>query len=340
MVRRKSENPWKVRLVPPPDPPTLPSEEVSVAPTTLKVYGALVMAARSRKDGTDSALRVWHVGRQLNSKESGGSGVVSVLAVRKTCERIGWVFSRRHFRRMLADGEGLLWHQVSSNGEPVLRLVGLTNLACSLGIERIDWRPAEVPAERIRKLKAWRAAGYGAWLAGKSKHAPTISRSKQRQVISVPERTQRTYTTTEPSIRTETNFGIENRLATWEVLANEILFGRGHGFRWFDGRLARQLPNTYHVSFDLSPRGLCRKVAKQLRAGLLELPNSSSFLQADSRRYCRLFFITVKGAQKAVRRYSRDMPNGMPAAWDTSPAEVFGRVGWTRTGAVTWEVVR
>ena len=210
----------------------------------------------------------------------------------------------------------------------MLRLVGLTNLACSLGLERIDWRPAEVPAERISKLKNWRAASYAAWLAGKSKHAPTISRSKQRQVIEVPERTQRTYTTTEPSIRTERNFGIENRLATWEVLANEILFGRGHGFRWFDGRLARQLPNTYHVSFDLSPRGMCRKVAKQLRAGLFELPQSSCLLQqADSRRNCRLFFITVKGAQKVVRRYSREVPNGMPVAWDTSPSEVFGRVG-------------
>ena len=60
------------------------------------------MAARSRKDGTDSALRVWHAGRQLNFKESASSGVVKVLAVRKACERIGWVFSRRHFRRMLA----------------------------------------------------------------------------------------------------------------------------------------------------------------------------------------------------------------------------------------------
>lgn len=297
------------------------------------------MVARARKDGTDSALRVWHVGRQLNS-QSGGSGVVSVFDVRTACERVGWVVSGRHWRRMLTDGEGLLWHQVSSNGKQVLRLVGLTNLAYSLGIERIDWRPAEVPAERIGKLKSWRAASYAAWLAGKSKHAPTIARATQRQVISVPERTQRTYTITEPSLRAEKNYGIENRLATLEVLANEILFGRGHGFRWFDGRLARQLPNTYHVSFDLSPRGMCRKVAKRFRAGLLELPNSSSFLQADSRRYRRLFFITVKGAQKAIRRYSRDIPNGMPAAWDTSPAEVFGRVGWARSGAVTWDIVR
>ena len=85
---------------------------------------------------------------------------------------------------------------------------------------------------------------------------------------------------------------------------------------------------------------MCRKVAKRFRAGLLEIPNSSCFLQADSRRYRRLFFITVKGAQKAVRRYSREVPNGMPAtALGTRPAEVFGRVGWTRSGAVTWEIV-
>ena len=297
------------------------------------------MAARARKDGTDSALRVWHVGRQRNS-QSGGSGVVSIFAVRMACERLGWVVSSRHWRRMLADGEGLLWHQVNSNGKQVLRLVGLANLTYRLGIERIDWRPAEVPADRIGKLKTWRAASYAAWLAGKSKQAPTIARATQRQVISVPERTQRTYTTAEPSIRAETNFGIENRLATLEVLTNEILFDRGHGFRWFDGRLARQLPNTYHVSFDLLPRGMCRKVAKRFRAGLLELPKSSSLLVADSRRYRRLFFITVKGAQKAIRRYSRELPNGMPAAFDTSPAEVFGRVGWTRTGAVTWDIVR
>ena len=186
---------WQVRLA-------KASEELSSEQTTLKVYGGLVMAARARKDGTDSALRVWHVGRQLNS-QSGGSGVVSVFDVRVACERMGWVVSQRHWRRLLADGDGLLWYQVSSNGKQVLRLVGLANLTYRLGIERIDWRPVEVPADRVGKLKSWRAAGYAAWLAGKSKHAPTIARVTQRQVTEVPERTQRTYTTTEPSIRAE-----------------------------------------------------------------------------------------------------------------------------------------
>ena len=200
---------------------------------TLKVYPSLVMTTRARKDGTDSAIRIWHIARQM-SAVAGGSGTVSVEQTRRKCDRSGWVVSDRHWRRMLNDGDGLLWQQVVSKGQPMLRLVGITRLACALGLTNMDWCPILVPANRLRRLKTWRAACYAAWHGGRSKKTAPISRQVQREILKVPERTQRSYTSEEDGLIADNNFALSE-----DKLGREALADKHSLWPWPYIRLAR-----------------------------------------------------------------------------------------------------
>ena len=68
---------------------------------------------------------------------------------------------------MLTAGDGVLWDRVKSDGVPVLRLAGLLRVAPALGVTDADWKPVLIPADRVRKLKKWRAACFTAWHAGR-----------------------------------------------------------------------------------------------------------------------------------------------------------------------------
>ena len=305
----------------------------------LKVYPALVLTALARKDGSDSALRIWHIARQLSTAEHDGAGVVSLADVRDRCERAGLAVSDHHWRRMLTAGDGVLWDRVKSDGVPVLRLAGLLRVALALGVTDADWKPVLIPADRVRKLKKWRAACFTAWHAGRRGDGP-MARATQEYLLSVPERTQRHYCAAESAMTQQSNYAVEKVKATKERIADVNLFGNGGAFTWFDGRLARQMPNTSRVMFDTTRRGMCWKLDARLTDGLLKKPDLfSSLLPTGSSDIWRKYYRDRKSAERAIRRHSKQA-NGMPSAFAGLPGRLFAESAKAYSGAQIWEVIQ
>ena len=271
--------------------------------------------------------------------EYGGTGVVPLATVRDRCARVGWVVSDRHWRRMLVDGEGVLWERVESGGVPVLRLAGLLRVAPALGVTDADWRPVLIPVDRVRKLGKWRAACFAAWHAGRRGDGP-MARATQEDLLSVPERTQRHYCATESAIDQQSNYAVEKVKANKERLAEVNLFGNGGAFTWFDGRLARQKPNTSRVMFDTARRGMCRKLDATLTDGLLEQPDLfNSSLPAGSNEIWRQYYRDRKSAERAIRRHTK-RANGVPSAFSGLPGRLFAQHSEAASGAQIWDVIQ
>ena len=289
-----------------------PSCDQQRASQSVKIYGSLCTAAISQRH--DSALRLWHLARMIDSP---GSGVVDYTVLMDVIGRYIST-SARHIRRLVAEAEALGWLEKVQrrNGEHVVLITSLERLSLSLGVS--PSQGALIPAQQLRKLKAWRGAAWAAFLAGRSgRRERPISRRVLEKLSGVDARSQLNYERASKVIRSRRNIAI-TRLSSDKLDGVIDVEGRS-AFpvgRW----LGWQLPNSYSVRVDLAPRGMARKVCKRLSEGLLQ--NAAT----DSAQRQRLFYSDPRSGDRAMRRADRTV------------AEVYAfSGGHTEQGSSAWE---
>ena len=310
--------------------PEQTQQQAPDAEQTIKIYGSLAIAARARKQ--DSALRVWHVGRHI---DAAGEGIVEVADVRKLAR--AWLgLTRRQLRRLLVNGDGVLWQRVRDRrGRDVLRLASLQCVAVALGAEFVS-TPVKVPASVLGKLKTWRAACWAAWLEGRpGRHGP-MTRAKQAAVSGLPERTQREYEQAGGVVSVQRNIAVSTMPYSPELVnylrcdgGRPGAFRVGHNIGW-------TLPNSYSTEYERAKRGMTKRVNKVLSDGLLNYGDTGSRRQ-------RLFWGDANNAESAIKRMAKDTP-GQPSG-DAMPGELYarriaGREFNSRAGAAAWAVIQ
>ena len=310
--------------------PEHPQQRAPDVEQNIKVYGSLALAARARR--LDSAMRLWHVARHI---DTAGEGVVEVADVRALA-RDWFGLTRRQLRRLLAKGDGVLWQRVRDRrGRDVLRLAGLERVAITLGAEFVS-TPVKVPVSVLGKLKTWRAACWAAWLEGRpGRHGP-MTRAKLLAVSGLPERTQREYEQAGGVVSVQRNIAVSTMPYSPELVnylrqdgGRPGAFRVGHNIGW-------TLPNSYSTEYERAKRGMTKRVNKVLSDGLLNPGDTGSIRQ-------RLFWGDANNAASALKRMAKEIP-GQPSG-DAMPGELYarriaGREFNSRAGAAAWVVIQ
>lgn len=143
-------------------------------------------------------FRLWSIGRDITRQQS-GSGVILKAELVKRTETGGIGYTRRHFNRLLAAGEGLFWHV---HGEKLyLRssqkvAQAITEQAREQGLLVETNLPGvrDVYVEVYGSLERFEAMLYAAWIAGRGqKRELTISREVLSQLFGRHENTIRRW---------------------------------------------------------------------------------------------------------------------------------------------------
>ena len=232
-------------------------------------YPSLGIAALQQSDVP--CYRVWLMCRYLDDV---GRGMVEVNKLKDELTGVDAalrLFSWKRLRQTLYAGNGRFWHWNQENNQ--LWLVGVAKVAVALNVPKLVGKRVQLPVKTITAgISQFKAHLYAAWHSGRHSENP-ISREVQRQLIQIPERTQRRYGRI-AKIKTTKNFAIGAHLSP-EKLEQEA-WQRGNAvFEFTDhagkfgaenGRyLAWQLPNQYEGPHQQAQFGRQRKINKQLR---------------------------------------------------------------------------
>ncbi len=232
-------------------------------------YPSLGIAALQK--GDVPAYRVWLLCRYLDDAGRGALDVGSFKAHLTETTSPLRLFSWKRLRQILSAGNGRFWHY--QQGAEQLWLVGVARVAQALDVSKLTGKRVQLPIKEVTAgIGPFKAQLYAAWHSGRNADKP-ISRKVQRQLTSIPERTQRVYGRI-AKIKTVKNIAIGRRVsptaleeeawqrgnAVFEYIDYAGNFGEGNG-RY----LAWQLPNQYQGPHQQAPIGRQRKINKVLQ---------------------------------------------------------------------------
>lgn len=213
------------------------------------------------------------------------------------------LFGRRRLRQVLQGGNGRFW--TWDKQQHRLWLFGVSNIAKQLGVHKLSSQPVLLPTTILTKgIGAFKAHLYAAWHSGRNTPNP-ISRSTQRKLLHVPERTQRHYEQI-AGVKVRTNLAVGARYTpeniekhTWrrggavfQFVDKQGRLGKGNG-RY----LAWQLPNSYVGPHQQAARGNIYRINRQLSGLVHEGAQGNS-----DTRLNRRYFPHGAEAAKAIQR--------------------------------------
>jgi hypothetical protein len=228
-------------------------------------------------------FRLWVLARDL-TRSSDGSGVVSRRAVWQSVQAQRIPITKRHFNRLLLEGEGLFWFRFGK----VLYLRGIQPVACILtqaaeaeGILTETNLPGnrDVLLDPSGSLEQWEGMLYAGWITGraiKGKWDVTISRDALAALFGRDETTLRRWEET----RVAHILTIRHNFAQYAQVEGEIGIGHipAHAQPYLASinttantaheiRLMWQLPNTYHAAIPThTHNGQAAKVRKAVHS--------------------------------------------------------------------------
>jgi hypothetical protein len=257
-------------------------------------------------------LRLWVFGRAL-SRRIDGAGWVSKQALYSGLIEHGYSHTPRHFRRLLAAGEGVFWNL----SERKVFLRSWKHVAGQFSLRAQETRQGRIERNRpgVRQvyvpidgsLQQWEAHLYAAWHAYREN--PTISRSELSCLFGRDVTTLRDWEKKRLAgvLRVRKNYA---QCPDWETFYNliphhAIDYVAGVRFRGRIRRVVRyrwQVPNTYCSSLKQHHRrGQASKVRRRVNVSL-DLP-------ADFKRggLPRLYHDTPERLRRQARR-KPDLP--------------------------------
>lgn len=273
----------------------VPAPEIAPIPT-LKIYPTVLATAIGQK--LYSPLRLWLICKTLE----GGRGWLDTSELKQAITANGR-YTWRRARQILNQGHGVWWHWDKTNGRLWLRSV--QKVADTLGIERLSGMPVYLPHSVIWNddLKKFNAEGFASFFSGRKSSAP-ISQYALTEITGIHERSQRNYRKT-AHIAHKENYAIsrsyeqENHRKRAYEQFNGAVFTfidyRGHQGKRGEQYTAFKLPNSYQHSQQIAPRGMQRRINKNL-------------LKLGRREKCVTRVFHEDGA-KCAKAYNRDHDN-------------------------------
>lgn len=264
---------------------------------TVRHYPTIGQAALAA--GESALYRVWLAGRWLDHAGRGWLWIEDVRAELTTGGRLalcGW----RRMRQLLAAGDGRLWHYDRRRRR--LWLLGASRLARLWGVDRLRGRAVAINTSHIQQLGQFNAELYASLHSGRRQAAP-ISRAIQRELYSIPERTQRHYCRRAGIIR-RFNFAIGARMdasssqdAAWQRGRAWFVYLDAAGDMGAPGAKynAWSLPATHEGPHQQLPKGRQRKINRDL--DLVNLGTQGNGATVD-----RMYFPDGGAAAKAFNR--------------------------------------
>ncbi len=213
------------------------------------------------------------------------------------------LFGKRRLRQVLQGGNGRFW--TWDKQQHRLWLLGVSRIAGQLGVDKLISHPVLLPTTILTKgVGIFKAHLAAAWHSGRKTPNP-ISRSTQRKLLHVPERTQRHYELA-AGVKVKTNLAV-GALYTPENIEKHMWQRGGAVFQFVDkqgklgkqnGRyLAWQLPNSYVGPHQPAARGNLHRVNRQLSGLVHEGAQGNS-----DKRLNRRYFLHGAAAAKAIQR--------------------------------------
>lgn len=225
--------------------------------------------------------RGWWLARAADLATFDGRGYLDLADYRAAMCEIWGVWTWRHLRDVLTDGEELgVW---SVDHGDTLRLIGMAAAAATLGIGKLRGRPVYIPTAALLEGAQLAAAHFYASVESarprdgrRRRGEPTpgpMSRRKLEELTGVPPSTQRMYDALLERER-ERNIVVTDTPWTPENVQNAA-WARGHNLFAFtdhDGRrgpagqryIAFELPATRAAVHEHAPRGRQKKVNARL----------------------------------------------------------------------------
>jgi hypothetical protein len=225
--------------------------------------------------------RFWVLGREI-TRTGDGSGVITRRALWQKIQAYRISYTKRHFNRLLAEGEGLFWHRSGkhiylSGIQPVAR--EMTRMAQAKAIPTEYNAPGnrEVLLDPSGSLEQWHGMLYAGWFTGraaKGKWDVTISRAALSLLFGRDETTLRRW----EENRLKNILTIRHNVAQWVEDESDLSPIPDHaqpyvariktteGFS-HEVRLMWQIPNTYHAALPMhSHTGQASKVRRAVNS--------------------------------------------------------------------------
>jgi hypothetical protein len=244
-------------------------------------------------------FRLWLLGRDL-TRRGDGSGVVTRKALWGQLKRHNITYTRRHFNRLLASGEGLFWHTYDDQlylrstvkvGRDLCRSFGekSPNLGNLPGVR-------DVLIDPTGSMEQFEATLYAAWIAGRGyKEDVTISREVLSKLFRRDQTTLRRWEADrlDGLLTKRTNYAqcpsVDRYFGNIPEHSQPYLAHVQHhdGSTTAQKRLRWQLPNTYHATLPShAHRGQAAKVRRTVQTDIPVVQ------QRDG--HCRLYYTSER----------------------------------------------
>lgn len=256
--------------------------------------------------GCAAELRLWVIGREITRSEQ-GSGVISKTQLSERLARMGIVYTRRHFNRLVAQGSGLFWriHQKRLYLGSIIKVSqALSRQAQEQGVTLHTNLPGvrELLVDVSGTLERFEALLYAAWLASRGQSETlTIARDTLSGLFHRCANTIRRWEQTrlKDIVIVRPNFAQCSDVARYfpylpshaRAYAAQVVF---NGQLQTVIRLRWQLPNTYTALIEPhTHKGQAGKVRRAMNA---DLP-------ADTKRggSCRLYLASPEALKRRYR---------------------------------------
>lgn len=292
----------------------------------LKIHPDLAFAAlRSRHD---RGLRVWLLARALDTHGAGCVRLADLRAFLVTNRIRG--LSSGTLRRLIRSEYEVFWttyRDSTRGGDRYLQLRGLTAVCKALGLDKLRRTPVLLPLALARTLAGFRAGLFASFFAGDEFSNP-ISRTALQALTGASGRTQLRWR----RLLCNRLQCQRNAIATDQKWRRGDEIPDGHYVDKLGNQivLLRRLPNAYRSDFQLTHRGMVRKVNNRLN-----ITHAARLCGAAQVKRERLFYNEPRAAQRRMQSL---------AEGDTfylRGAEVGGRpMPAARGGAILWSRFR
>lgn len=242
-----------------------------------------------------AAFRFWLIGHHL-SREAGGPGWCGLESLWDSISDLpGLHCTRRHFRRILAHGDGLFWSltddraYLTSSPKLAAELVvyaGLRGLE-SVIASNLPGSSNRVEIELFDSLERFESTIYRAWLVAARRD--TLARETLAGLWNRGPDTLRRWESRHLKARVKVTANYAVCTDTSQINADDAHYDRRIG------GVVYQIPNTYTArGFQSSRKGQKRKIRRAV--GGVELGVDAE--------HQRLYFDSAKALRRAIRRHS------------------------------------
>jgi|TARA_R110000737_G_C14618051_1_gene492394 hypothetical protein len=272
----------------------------------VKVYARLSTAAIEAN--LSKSIRVWYIARALDQE---GTGVIDSVLLRAAVDRyIGG--NPRNQKRLLnhAEDNRLLKYR---KGSKSYKLSGLERVAKILNTE-VGHKPVYISVRHFSDLSKFKAECYAAYLKDVNNRSKPKSQRVHEEISGISKSAQSRYIKISKSIKSTRNIGIIRKPHRTH-LDGIREHSKGAYFPLGDD-IGQMLPSSHDVALEQAPRGMSRRVNKNIRRDLLT---------KEVRGHDKIFYEDDLKAERALRKENR-------------PKAVYSRHSKpARSGAVVWE---